>query len=197
MDIERRYALGSEAVNPSRTCGAPGRAGAPRRPAPGSRRRCPRQSQGPARQAGYGLATSSVSSLPDVAAASMSVALTWANGPATSARVHVCLGRLPRGFDGRRRRQRRGRPLGCRTGPARPRRCYSAASPHRLRTRRRNSHRRHRSELQFPRASHEQHPRRRHASSARIGGEPARRSATSTAEALQLVSPRTDSLSPI
>ena len=58
-------------------------------------------------------------------------------------------------------------------------------------------HRRHRSELQFPRAGHEQHPRRRHASSARTGGEPVRRSATFTAEALQLVSPRTDSLSPI
>jgi hypothetical protein len=52
--IERRYGyrkticFGAGAVNPSRTCGAPGRAGAPRRSTPGSRRRCPRQNQGPA-----------------------------------------------------------------------------------------------------------------------------------------------------
>src|SRR4249920_4121817 len=97
MDIERRYASGPGLSTPPGPVELPGERARLEDRRQGAAAAALDRTRGQPRQARYGPATSSVSSLPDVAAASMSVALTWANGPATSARVHVCRGRLSLG----------------------------------------------------------------------------------------------------
>src|SRR5690348_6719946 len=74
MDIERRYATGSGPSTPPGPVALPGERARLEDRRQGAAATALAKNRGQPRQARYGPATSSVSSLPDVAAASMSVA---------------------------------------------------------------------------------------------------------------------------